>query len=155
MERRGTKSPVRKDPRKDPRKERLRRMLEGSIDRNVDPRDREEVLVELYERLEDPRTDAELGEHVLGVVFELICRDLGVEPDFESWSDQDLEIVVPTQAEFEAWEAAGAVGLPTGSVRPRPPRVRWSPEAAAALSSAADAPAEEAPPDAVERDPPL
>jgi hypothetical protein len=134
MERRMPKGPVRKDPRK----EMIKRMVEGSILKNVDPRDREDALTDMDARLAHPKTDAELKENVVGLVFASVCHDLEIEPALESWSDADLEIVVPTQAEMEAWEAAGSIGLPTGAVKPRTRRRRWSPDPAEPTATAAE-----------------
>ncbi len=138
---------MRKGPvRKDPRKEMIKRMVEGSILKNADPRDREDLLTDMDSRLAHPKTDAELKDNVVGLVFVSVCDDLGVEPALESWSDADLEIVVPTQAEMEAWEATGSVGLPTGAAKPRTRRRRWSPDPTegAALSAEDEVPADAA-----------
>jgi hypothetical protein len=52
----------------------------------------ENLLSDLDERLDDPDIDAELGQRSLGEIAARICKDLGLEPDWRLWAEEDWAI---------------------------------------------------------------
>jgi len=73
------------------RKPRLRKQLERvareAIRRQTDPRDREHLRLTLYERLEEDDIERDLLDRPFGELIRRICRDIGIEPDWEFWGE--------------------------------------------------------------------
>ena len=78
-------------------KDQVKRIVEASIKANAGPRDTENLLRDLYERLEDPDIEAELGSRPIGEIVAGICRDLGITPDLSQFTDVEMGSVTPTQ----------------------------------------------------------
>ena len=67
-------------------------LIEKAVDALDDPVRAERLYVSLYERLDDPDDTEGLMDRPLGQVVAQICRDLGIEPDWEGWSTEDWAI---------------------------------------------------------------
>jgi hypothetical protein len=52
----------------------------------------EDLLGDLYERLQDPRDDADFADRPIGELIADICKALGVTPDPSLWEDEDWAI---------------------------------------------------------------
>jgi hypothetical protein len=110
--------------RKARQKARVKRIVEQAIDAEADGSDREDLLGDLDERLEDADLDADLAERPIGEIVARICRDLGIPLDWSRWED-------------EAWalEEGGAIDEPgateenraTEEVRTKPPNSPFAP----------------------------
>jgi signal recognition particle GTPase len=70
------------------RKAQVRDAVERAIETDAADSDREHLLDDLYERLEDDLYDADFAEQPLGEMIARICRDLGVAVDPGLWADE-------------------------------------------------------------------
>ncbi len=64
-------------------------LLEDAVDALKDPARAERLYDGLHERLDDPDDTVGLMNQPLGVVVASICRDLGLDPDWEGWADEE------------------------------------------------------------------
>jgi len=75
------------------------RDTEGRIDRrDADPREAENLLRHLRERLEDPDVEAAFGQRSVGEIIFGICQDLGIAPKAGLWSDTLVETAIDAAA---------------------------------------------------------
>jgi hypothetical protein len=83
----------------------------------------ERLVLQAGERLEDDRVYRDLTERPLGEIVALICKDLGVEPDWDLLADTywaQLEIKRPPPGSPYAGWKAGPAPWPDGAVAPAP-----------------------------------
>jgi len=70
-----------------PRKAQVQHLVEAAIKSDAAPRDAENLLRDLHERLDDPDIEAEFANRSTGEIVAGICRDLGITADLSLWSD--------------------------------------------------------------------
>ena len=70
------------------RKAQVRDVVERAIESDAADSDREHLLDDLYERLEDDLYDADFAEQPVGELIARICKDLGVAVDPGLWADE-------------------------------------------------------------------
>jgi hypothetical protein len=70
-----------KPPREPSRKEQLADLVKDKIEREAEPDEKEDLLSELRERLEDDDLERDLEHYALDELALLICQDLGAGPD--------------------------------------------------------------------------
>jgi hypothetical protein len=70
-----------KPPRERSRKEQLAELVKDKIEREAEPDEKEDLLSELNERLEDDDLERDLEHHALDELALQICQDLGAGPD--------------------------------------------------------------------------
>jgi hypothetical protein len=128
--------------RKARQKARVKRIVEQAIEAEADGSDREDLLSDLDERLEDDDVDADFGERPTGEIIARICRDIGITPDRALWEAEDWgieagapevgapEVGAPEAGAPEAGtiEEAGTGPSPFASPRPAPSQTGRSPE---------------------------
>ena len=78
------------------RRDRARDAVEAAIEAAVDP-DRDPAQAEwlydaLHERLDDPEDATGPADRPISLVVADICRDLGLEPDWDLWADADWAV---------------------------------------------------------------
>ena len=95
-------------------KDQVKRIVEASIKANAGPRDTENLLRDLYERLEDPDIEAELGSRPIGEIVAGICRDLGITADPSRNAGAGLGFGLGRAGEPDG--DAGLAKLPTGFI---------------------------------------
>lgn len=74
-------------------KDQVRRVAASAIrrDADYDAEDTEDLLADLYERLDDPSTEAELGQRSVEDIVAGICRDLGITLDLSDFAAVPLD----------------------------------------------------------------
>jgi hypothetical protein len=70
-----------KPPRAPSRKEQLADLVKDKIEREAEPDEKEDLLSELRERLEDDDLERDLDQYPLDELALLICQELGAGPD--------------------------------------------------------------------------
>jgi hypothetical protein len=70
-----------KPPRAPSRKEQLAELVTDKIEREAEPDEKEDLLSELRERLEDEDVERDLEHYALDELALQICQDLGAGPD--------------------------------------------------------------------------
>ena len=73
------------------RKDTVRNGVENAIEDEFDAADAEELLDEVYERL-DAYDEAEFVDRPIGEMMARICKDLGVTPDWSLFEDEDWAV---------------------------------------------------------------
>ena len=74
---------------------RVERLMEEAITRALPDKDEAaDRRDELYWRFEelDPEVDLDFGDRSIGETIDRLCRDLGVEPDWDWWAKEDWAI---------------------------------------------------------------
>ncbi|HVJ52904.1 MAG TPA: hypothetical protein VM689_10600 [Aliidongia sp.] len=98
------------------------RAVRKAID-NTEYRDKEDLLADLAERLEDEDIEADLHDRPLSEIILQICKDLGIDGDWRLWEGEAWE--------HEEWEAKAAAWRAKQSAEAPPPppesrgTVRW------------------------------
>jgi len=97
------------------------RAVRKAID-NTDYGDKEDLLADLAERLEDEDIEADLHDRPLSEIITQICKDLGIDANWMLWEGEPWERE-ETAAAHDAWRAKQAAEAPP----PPEPRgtVRW------------------------------
>ena len=82
--------PKTRAPRREgPLKKRVRSLMQGQIDEQA-AEDREALLSDLYERLEDDGFEAGIEGQPIGLVIEALCKDLGFAANMRGFSDAEV-----------------------------------------------------------------
>src|SRR5260370_12559761 len=113
--------------RKARQKARVKRIVEQAIDAEAEGSDREDLLGDLDERLED--LDADFGQRPMGEIVARICRDLGVSPDMSLWEAEDWAVEAGTIEEAGTGPSPAASPWPATSQTGRSPEVPPPPAA--------------------------
>lgn len=75
---------------------RRKKLVEDAVERAIDAEchgeTAEALFDDLYERLQDPRDDADFADRPIGEMIAGICKALGVTPDPRLWEDEDWAI---------------------------------------------------------------
>ena len=67
--------------------------------RDANPaRDREYLLADMYERLDDMAEDEDFDSRPMAQIIADVCETLGVEPDWALWKDEGWELEAPAPA---------------------------------------------------------
>jgi hypothetical protein len=114
--------------RKARQKARVKRIIEQAIDAEADGSDREDLLGDLDERLEDEDLFADYDERPFGEIVARICRDIGIAPDWTLWDAEDWGIETGA-AQVGGIEEAGTTeeNRATEEVRTKPPSFPFAP----------------------------
>jgi hypothetical protein len=96
--------------RLDAKRHKVKRILKRALDAGQP--DRENLLHEMYERLLDPDFDIALTREDVFAVVLRVCKDFGITPKNEFWSDDLLAAeIAATDADINRYEAERAAGL--------------------------------------------
>jgi nucleotide-binding universal stress UspA family protein len=115
------------EPRRTAARQQVIRRAEDMIELRAEPAEREHLLADLYERLDDPGFDLDLALREVGEVIDEVCRDLGVGPVKPNYGKPRPPAALRVMQARASKQGQGSALDPLGQGDPRPHAIRASP----------------------------